>query len=82
MHGSLDRSDEKRDGTDRIWSIGFFALPVLVVIALAALAIVKPSASTWISDAVQAEFVGITSPGVVPTEIAQPAMQVRTVKAY
>jgi len=82
MHGSLDRSDESRNRTDRNWSIGFFALPVLVVIALVALAIIKPAASNWISDAVQAEFIGQNLPDVVPTELAQPAMQIRTVKAY
>ena len=82
MHGSLNRSDEKRSRTDRSWSIGFLALPVLIVIALVALAVIKPAASTWISEAVQAEFVGMTSPGVVPKELAQPAMQIRTVKVY
>ena len=82
MHGSLNRSDEKRSRTDRSWSIGFFALPVLIVVALVALAVIKPAASTWISEAVEAEFVGMTSPGVVPKELAQPAMQIRTVKAY
>jgi fumarate reductase subunit C len=60
----------------------FFALPVLVVIALVALALMKPAASTWISETVQAEFVGMTSRGVVPKQLAQPAMQIRTVKAY
>ena len=82
MHGSLNRSDEKRSRTDRSWSIGFLALPVLIVIALVALAVIKPAASTWISEAVEAEFVGMTSPGVLPKELAQPAMQIRTVKAY
>jgi hypothetical protein len=82
MHGSLNRSDEKRNHTGRSWSTGFFVLPVLIVITLVALAIVKPATSTWISDAVQAEFVGMTSPGVVPEELAQPAMRIRTVKAY
>jgi len=78
MHGSLNRSDESRNRTDRNWSIGFFALPVLVVIALA---ITKPVASVWISDAAQAEFVGPNPPAVAPTELAQPAMQIRTVRA-
>jgi hypothetical protein len=82
MHGSLNRSDEKRSRTDRGWSIGFLALPVLIVIALVALAVIKPAASIWISEAVQAEFVGMTSPGAVPKELAQPAMQIRTVKAH
>ena len=81
MHGSLDRSDENRNRTDRNWSIGLFVVPVLVVIALVALAIIKPVASIWISEAVQAEFVGPNSP-VAPTELARPAMQIRTVKAY
>jgi fumarate reductase subunit C len=82
MHGPLNRSDENRSRTDRSWSIGFFALPVLIVIVLVALAVIKPAASTWISEAVQAEFVGVTSPGGAPKELAQPAMQIRTVKAY
>ena len=49
--------------------------PVLVVIALTTLAIVKPVGFTWISDAAQAEFVGMNSPAIVPTETAQPARQ-------
>jgi len=57
-------------------------LPVLVVIALVALAIIKPVASVWISQAAQAEFVGSDAPDVAPTKLAQPAMQIRTVKAY
>jgi hypothetical protein len=82
MHGSLNRSDENRNRTDRNWSIGLFVVPVLVVIALVALAIIKPVASVWISQAAQAEFVGPTSPDVAPTELAQPATQIQTVKAY
>jgi hypothetical protein len=82
MHGSLNRSDENQNRTDRNWNIGLVALPVLVVIALIALAVVKPVASIWISEAAQAEFVGPNSPDVAPTELAQPAMQIRTVKAY
>jgi hypothetical protein len=82
MHGSLDRSGEKQNRTDRNWSIEFFVLPVLVVIGLTVLVIGKPAVSGWISDTVQAEFVGPNLPGVVPTESAQPDMPIRTVKAY
>jgi hypothetical protein len=82
MHGSLNRSDKKRSRTDRSWSIEFFALPVLVAIMLVVLAIIKPAASIWISEAVQAEFVGMTSPGAVPKDLAQPTLQIRTVKTY
>jgi hypothetical protein len=82
MHGSLNRSDENQNRTDRNWSIGLFVLPVLVMIALVALAIIKPVASVWISEAAQAEFVGPDAPEVAPTKLAQPATQIRTVKAY
>ena len=78
MHGSFDRFQENRHRTDRDWNVVLFALPVLVVIALVTLAVVQPAAPSWISEAAQAEFVGMSSPDVVPT---QPAMQVRTVKA-
>jgi len=78
MHGSFDRSQENRNRTDRDWNVALFALPVLVVVALVALAIIQPAAPSWISEAAQAEFVGMNSPEIVP---AQPAMQIRTVKA-
>jgi hypothetical protein len=81
MHGSLNRSDDSRIRTDRDWSIRLLALPVLVAIALVTLAIVKPVASVWISEAAQAEFVGPNPPDVAPTELAQPATQIQTVKA-
>ena len=81
MHGSFDRSQENRENRNRTyrdWNVTLFALPVLVVVALVALAILQPAAPSWISEAAQAEFVGMNSPEIVP---AQPAMQIRTVKA-
>ncbi len=78
MHGSFDRSQEQHGNVDRDWNIVLFAAPVLVVIALVALALIQPSAPSWISEAAQAEFVGIDLPDVAP---AQPAKQIRTVKA-
>ena len=78
MHGSFDRSQEQHGNVDRDWNIVLFALPVFVVIALVALALIQPSAPSWISEAAQAEFVGIDLPDVAPT---QPAKQIRTVKA-
>jgi hypothetical protein len=42
-----------------------------------------PAASSWISQAVQAEFVGADwTSDLVPTQTAKPAMEIRTVKAY
>jgi hypothetical protein len=80
MHGSIDGSGKSDNQTHRNWSFGLFALPALAVIALLALLITRPTASNWIADAVQAEFVGMYSaPDPAPTQIARPAMEIRTV---
>jgi hypothetical protein len=84
MHGSLDRPPRDDQGSDRGWDIKLVALPILVVIALIGLAVSQPSASKWISDAAQAEFVGTDFvPNLAPpTRLAQPTNEIRTVKAY
>jgi hypothetical protein len=82
MHGSFDKSGKADNNIQPSWSIGFFALPALVVIALVGLAMIHPGASNWISDAVQAEFVGInTALEAAPVQLAQPDTAIRTVKA-
>jgi hypothetical protein len=81
MHGSFDRSGESNKRFHRNSGIGLFALPLLIVIALIGLAITRPAASIWISQAVQAEFVGTDLvPDISPVQIARPAMTIRTVK--
>jgi hypothetical protein len=83
MHGSFDRPGESGNRMQRSWSIGFFAFPILLVIALIGLAIAQPAASNWISEAVQAEFGGGNlTPDIAPVQLARPAMQIRTVRAY
>lgn len=83
MHGSFDRPDESRNRMQRSWSIGFFAFPILLAIALIGLAIAQPMASNWISEAAQAEFGGGNlAPEIDPVQLAKPAMQIRTVRAY
>ena len=84
MHGRLDEKGNNGDSRDRNFSVGFLALPLLLVIVLVTLAIVQPSSSNWIAEAVQAEFTG-DSPvpsADLPTQFAQPAMQIRTVDAH
>jgi hypothetical protein len=77
MHGSFNRSGKSNNRIDRGWGIGFFALPVLLVIAVIGLAIIQPAAPVWISEAVQAEFVGTNlGPDIRPTQLAQPSMVV------
>ena len=83
MHGSLDKSGKNENGIYQRWGLGFLALPALLVMALVALAIVQPAASNWISETVQAEFAGISvMPEAAPNQLARPALEIRTVRAY
>lgn len=80
MHGLFDKSGKADKDTYR--SIGFLALPVLIVMALIGLATVHPEWAHWISQAAQAEFVGTDLvPDVAPIQLAKPAMEIRPVKA-
>jgi hypothetical protein len=72
MHGSFDRPGENTNRIQRSWSLGFFALPVVLVIVLVAVAMTQPTASNWISEAAQAEFVGSDVAPMTPTQLAQP----------
>jgi hypothetical protein len=83
MHGSYDKSDKSRSDNQihQNWSIGLPALLALFVVGLIGLVIVKPAASNWISEAVEAEFTGIyVTPDLAPTQIARPAMEFHTVR--
>ena len=83
MHGTFDRSGKSYNRIDRGSGVGFLALPALLVIAVIGLAMINPAMPSWISEAVQAEFV---NPDLVrditPTQLAQPGMVTRAVKAY
>jgi hypothetical protein len=82
MHGTFDRRRESDNRIHRRPDIGFFALPAFLAIALLGLAVTHPAVSTLVSNAVQAEFVGIDpAPNVAPTQLAQPGMVTRTVRA-
>ena len=83
MHGSFDRPGRSEDRGQQSWSVGFFAFPILLVIALVGLALAQPAASKWISEAVRAEFGGgSVTPEISPVQLARPTMQIRTVRAY
>jgi hypothetical protein len=83
MHGSFDKQGETGNRSSRRWSIGVFAVPVFVVIALIGLALSQPAASNWISAAVQAEFAGSSLPQEATSILlAQPAATVRAVRLY
>ena len=88
MHGTFDRS-KSNNRIDRGSGIEFLALPALLVIAVIGLAMIHPAMPSWISEAVQAEFVNpdlvrdITPTQLAqPGQLAQPNMVTRAVKAY
>jgi hypothetical protein len=63
------------------WTAGILAVHGVLLLVLAGILIFHPVASEWIAQAVQAEFVGNPPPVIVPTQIAQPGRQMRTVQA-
>ena len=82
MHGSFKKYGKNDDRIQPSWSVGLFAVPVLLAIALIALAILQPAASVWISEAAQAEFAGAYAlPDAAPPQPAKPVAPVRTVRA-
>jgi hypothetical protein len=64
----------------RNWTAGILAVHGIIVLVLIGLVLSHPVASEWISQAVQAEFVGNPPPVIVPTQMAQPGGQMRTVR--
>ena len=81
----MQRDHDKWNPTGRRGSSDGLASLVIIngaiVLVLVALALSSPSASEWISAAAQAEFVGIESPAMSPTQIAQPAEATRVVRS-
>jgi hypothetical protein len=82
MHGSLDKQPKDDQRVHRGWDVKLVALPILIAIALIGMALTHPSASRWISEAAQAEFVGtdLVPDLLPPTRLAQPTNEIRTAK--
>lgn len=87
MHGSFERKPQHEASAYRSFGLKLVALPVLIAVALIGMAFSHPSASRWISNAVEAEFVGSEFVGTdivpdlsPPTQFARPLNQIRTVK--
>ena len=82
MHGSFDKSGESDGRIHRNWGVALYAASALLAITLIGMVIAYPGASTWVSQATQAEFVGADYlPDAAPTRLAKPAMEIRTVRA-
>jgi hypothetical protein len=81
MHGPFEKSGETVKRLYRDWGIGIFALPVLVVIAVAGLALTHLDASHWIPEAAQTEYAGPSyRPEAAPRQLALPAGKVSAVR--
>jgi len=82
MHGSLDKQPKDDQRVHRGWDVKLVALPILIAIALIGMALTHPSASRWISEAAQAEFVGtdLVPDLLPPTRLVQPSNEIRTAK--
>jgi hypothetical protein len=81
MHGSFDKSGKDHSTYEKL-GYGFLALPALLLVTLLGMAIVNPKASSWISQAVEAEFADFSAPPqLAPTQIARPSTAIRTVRA-
>jgi hypothetical protein len=80
MPRAFDKLDQQENRAQWKWTAGIAA--AFVVLALVALSI-SPTASNWVSDAVQAEFASSNiTPQQAPVQTAQPAGPMRTVRAY
>jgi hypothetical protein len=83
MHGTFERSRKSSNRIERGSGIVFLALPAFLVLALIGLAFMYPETPILISQAVQAEFVGIElAPDLAPTQLAQPRMLARTIRTF
>jgi uncharacterized iron-regulated membrane protein len=84
QEASMQRSPNDLNPSDRRfvrnWTAGILAVHGIIVLVLIGLVLSHPAASEWISQAVQAEFVGNPPPAIVPTQMAQPGGKVRTVR--
>jgi hypothetical protein len=77
----MQRSPNDLNPSDRRflwnWTALILATHGVILAVCVGLVLRSPSASEWISQAVQAEFVGNPPPVIVPTQIARPDRQGR-----
>ena len=81
MQRYQDNSDQSDARATNSWTPLILAAPGIVLLVIVTLVASSPRASEWISAAVQAEFVNPDITSVGPTQIAQPAEEMRIVRS-
>jgi NADH:ubiquinone oxidoreductase subunit 6 (subunit J) len=81
MQRAFDRLDQQENRTQWKWTAGIAAAFGVIMFALVALTW-TPAASSWVSDAAQAELASSNvTPEQAPLQLAQPTKPIRTVRA-
>jgi hypothetical protein len=78
MHAPFDRSRNSDYTTSSGGGSRFLIVPIVIAIALFALAILEPKTSMWVAEAVQAEFPGSIIADDTSPQPARPAAPIRT----
>jgi hypothetical protein len=82
MPRAFDKPDQHENYVQSKWTVGITAVCWISLILFVALMANSPTASTWVSDAVQAEFAASTmTSDAAPVQTAQPAKGFQTVRA-
>ena len=80
MPRAFDKPDQQENYVQSNWTVGIAAALGVIMFGLVVLMSNSPAASNWVSEAVQAEFVGSSyTPQQAPVQTAQPAKDLRTV---
>jgi hypothetical protein len=83
MPRAFDKPDQHENHVQSSWTVGMTAVCWISLIVFVALMSNSPAASTWVSDAAQAEMAASTmTSDVAPVQTAQPAKTIQTVRAY
>jgi hypothetical protein len=82
MPRAFDKPDQHDNYVQSTWTVGITAVCWISLIVFVALMANSPTASTWISDAAQAEIAANTmTSDAAPVQTAQPAKGFQTVRA-
>jgi len=83
MPRAFDKPDQHEKYVPSKWTVGITAVCWISLVLFVALMANSPAASTWVSDAAQAEFAASTmTSDAPPVQTTQPAKTIQTVRAY